>query len=145
MKSRLGRKGTVLAAVALAATAVAGGALAAIAAHGTTTTTKITATETNYKITLSRNTAPVGTIAFTVHNSSKTTAHKFGVKGNGISKSITGYVNPGQTKLLTVTLPKGTYTVYCALHASMGMKTTLKVGSGTGTTTTKTTTTSTWG
>ncbi|HUZ15795.1 MAG TPA: cupredoxin domain-containing protein [Gaiellaceae bacterium] len=147
MRSRIGKKGTALAVVALAATAVAGGALAAIAAHSTamTTTTTIKATETNYKITLSRATAPVGTVVFVVHNSSKT-AHRFGVKGvNGFSRGIPTLIKPGQTKYLTVVLKKGTYTVFCKIHASLGMKTILKVGTTTGTTTSHTTTTSTWG
>jgi plastocyanin len=149
MKSRIGKRGTALAVVALAATAIAGGALAAVAAHSTaaTTTTLINAKETDYHIALSRVTAPPGVIKFTVHNASKT-AHKFGVKGPGsttkVAKAIVGTIAPGATKTLTVTITtKGKYTVYCALHASLGMKTLLTIGSGTGTTTTHTTTTST--
>jgi plastocyanin len=134
MKSSIGRKGTVLlAVVALAAAAVAGGALAAIAAHSTgAMTTTVKATESNYEIVLSKKIVVPGNVHFVVHNSSKT-AHKFGVKGNGVSKSISGLIQPGQTKSLTVLLKKkGTYTVYCALHASRGMKTTLTVGPGSG-------------
>ncbi len=149
MKSRIGKKGTALAVVALAATAIAGGALAAVAVHSTaaTTTTLINAKETDYKITLSRVSAPPGIVKFTIHNASKT-AHKFGVKGPGsstsVSKGVVGTIAPGATKTLSVTMTtKGKYTVFCALHASMGMKTTLTIGSGTGTTTTHTTTTST--
>ena len=143
MRSTIGKKGTALAVVALAATAVAGGALAAIAAHSTatTTTTAIKATETNYHIALSRVNAPVGIIKFTVHNSSKTT-HRFGIHNtSGFSKSVSGTIPPGATRTLTVTLKKGSYTVFCAIHASQGMKTVLKIGTTTGTTTTTHTTT----
>jgi plastocyanin len=147
MRNRIGKRGTVLfAVVVLATAAVAGGALAAVAAHDTasTTTTKVTATETNYKIALSRVSVPAGKVIFTVHNASKT-AHDFGIKGlNFTTKSIAGTIAPGATKSLTVTLKKGTYTVFCKLHIALGMKKTLKVGAGTGTTTTHTTTTSTW-
>jgi plastocyanin len=149
MRSKLGTKGTLyLAVVALAATAVAGGALAAVAAHSpnTTMTTGVRATESNYKIALSRLSAPVGTITFTVHNSSNT-AHKFGVKNpaTGVTKSIVGTIAPGATKTLTVTLKKGKYVVFCALHASLGMKRTFYVGMTPPTTTTHTTTTTGWG
>jgi len=143
MRSTIGKKGTALAVVALAATAIAGGALAAIAAHSTamTTTTAVKATETNYKIALSRVNVPVGTVKFTIHNSSKT-AHKFAIRNTtGFSKGIVGTIAPGATKFLTVTLKKGKYTVFCAIHASLGMKTTLNVGTTTGTTTSHTTTT----
>ena len=51
---------------------------------------------------------------------------------------------PGKTKYLTVTLAKGTYTVFCALHLSSGMKKTFYVGvTPPGTTTSTSTSTST--
>lgn len=139
--SRIGRKGTVLlAVVVLAATAVAGGALAAVAARSTTTaataTTKITATESDYAIALSQSTnVPVGYVVFTVKNTS-TTAHRFGVKGkNFTTKSILTLIKPGQTKTLKVQfLKKGTYTVFCKIHQSVGMKATLTVGATSSTT-----------
>lgn len=147
MQSRIGKKGSVfLAVVVLAAAAVAGGALAAFAAHstGASTATQVKATEKNYTIGLSRASAPAGTVTFVVHNASNT-AHKFGIKGaNFATKSIPGTIAPGATKKLTVTLKKGTYTVFCALHVSSGMKHTFTVGGATGTTTHQTTT-SAWG
>ena len=146
MKSRIGKRGTVLLAViVLAATAVAGGALATVAARHTATgtaaakTTKIVVTETDYAIALSKSSSvPVGTVKFVVHNTSAT-AHKFGVKGKGVNKLISGLIQPGKTKTLTVVLKKGTYTVSCKIHVSLGMKATLVVG-GAGATTTGTTT-----
>jgi plastocyanin len=147
MRSRIGRKGTVLlAVVVLAATAVAGGALAAVAARTTATsataTTRINATETDYAIALSQSTnVPVGFVVFVVKNNSAT-AHRFGVKGKSFTtKSILTLIKPGQTKTLKVQfLKKGTYTVFCKLHQAMGMKATLTVGA-TSSTTTHTTTT----
>ena len=129
MNSRLGRKGTVLTVTVLAATAIAGGALAAVVAHRSTTSTKIRVTETDYKLALSKRTAPAGRITFVVHNKGMTD-HEFAVKGNGVHKGIRGLIAPGTTKSLTVTLKKGTYTLYCKLHISSGMKKAFKVGGG---------------
>jgi len=146
MRSKIGRRGTVfLAVVVLVATAVAGGALAAFAARTTAATTKtyVKVTESNYKIVLSRASAPVGIVEFIVHNSS-TTAHKFNIKGTSYAaRGISGTIAPNTTKYLTLTLAKGSYTVYCPLHISLGMKKAFSVGTTTGTTTTHTTTTAT--
>jgi plastocyanin len=149
MRSRVGKKGTVLiAVVALAATAAAGGALAAVAARTTATsatvTTKINVTESDYAIALSQSTnVPTGYVVFVVKNTGST-AHRFGVKGkNFTTKSILSLIHPGQTKTLKVQfLKKGTYTAFCKLHLSVGMKAALAVGSP-GSTTTHTTTTGT--
>jgi len=129
--STFGRKSTVFAVATLAATAIAGGALAAIVSHQSTTSTRIAVTERDYTIALSKRSVPAGRITFVVHNRSRT-AHRFGVKGNGVSKSIRGVIAPGKTKSLTVRLKKGRYTVYCPIHVAQGMKTTLKVGGSTG-------------
>jgi len=124
MRSRLGKKGTVfLASIVLAAAAVAGGALAAFAAHSTASvvTTKVTVTQTDYALALSTTSVPLGKVKFVVHNSSSI-AHKFSVKGKGVSASISGLIKPGKTKSLTVTVKKGTYKVWCSLHLKFGMK-----------------------
>jgi len=145
MKGRIRTKSTVLVAVvALAATAVAGGMLAAVAASSTdsATSTTVKATELNYKIALSRISVPVGTVTFVVHNGSAT-VHKFAIKRPSFSKSVVGSIGPGKTKYLTVTLVKGTYTIYCAIHFASGMKKTFYVGVAPPGTTTHTTTTST--
>jgi plastocyanin len=149
MRSRIGKKGTVLLAVlVLAAAAVAGGALAAVAAHDTAaTTTTINVTETNYKIALSKSSGiPVGYVVFVVKNSS-TIAHHFGVKGtNFTTKSILALIQPGQTKTLKVLFThKGTYTAFCKLHLALGMKKAFTLGGTSTTSTTHTTTTThTW-
>jgi plastocyanin len=67
--------------------------------------------------------------------------HEFEIRGPGIKgKRIAGMINPGTTRSLTVRLRRGTYTLWCPIHAVDGMKTTIKVGaptvSGVGNTTT---------
>jgi plastocyanin len=129
-KGRIGgRIGVVLAVGVLAATALAGGALAAMAAHRTTAATTIPVTEKNYRIVLKKHSFAKGKVTFVVKNTSNT-GHEFKIKGPGLSKSIPGIINPGATKKLTVTLKKGTYTLECALHLALGMKTTIKAGGG---------------
>jgi iron uptake system component EfeO len=127
MKRRHGRIGTVLIAVVLVATALAGGALAAIMAQRTTAVNKIRVKEVNYRIKLTKHTFPKGKTTFIVHNAS-ISVHEFKVKGPGVTKRIPGTIAPGATKKLTVTLRKGTYTLSCPLHLSLGMKTTIKAG-----------------
>jgi plastocyanin len=139
MKSRNGKIGTVLVVSILVATALAGGALAAIVAHRSATTTTVKITEKDYHVILSKHSFSAGKFTFVVKNTSMTT-HKFAVQGPGLSKSVPGTIAPGKTKKLTVTLKKGTYTLFCSIHRALGMTTTIKVGGGStgggGTTTT---------
>ncbi len=127
MKSRHGRIGIVLVASVLAAAALAGGALAAFAAHRSTLATKIAVKEVDYKIVLTKHSFAKGKVTFVVHNASAT-AHQFKVKGPGVNKEISGLIQPGATKSLTVTLSKGTYVLSCPLHIMFGMKTTIRAG-----------------
>jgi plastocyanin len=148
MKSRNRRIGTVLVISVLVATALAGGALAAMVAHRATATTKIAVTEKDYRIVLKKHSFAKGKVTLVIHNASGT-LHQFKIKGPGLSKQISA-VNPGATKKLTVTLRKGTYTLSCPLHLAYGMKTTIKAGGasgtgGTGGTSTGGTGGSTWG
>jgi plastocyanin len=133
----------------LVAAAVAGVAAAGMAAHSARASTRVTVTEREYKITLSRHTFRAGSMTFVVHNAGRL-AHEFAIKGPGIgTKRIHGTIAPGSKKTLTVKLRNGKFTLWCPIHVSSGMKTTIKVGAGasTGGTTTGTTTstTSAWG
>ncbi|HZS29837.1 MAG TPA: cupredoxin domain-containing protein [Gaiellaceae bacterium] len=144
-----GKAGIALVAVVLAATALAGGALAAMAAHKATKTVTVKVTEKNYRIVLAKHSFAKGKVTFVVKNASNT-AHEFKITGPGLSKSIPGLIAPGKTKQLTVTLKKGTYSLICPLHVALGMKTSIKVGGGTagstgGTGGTTTTGGSSWG
>lgn len=62
-------------------------------------------------------------IAVTVSNVSTSTPHTFTVTGKGID--ITN--NGGQSQLVTINLPPGTYPFICRFHVAEGMKGTLVV------------------
>ena len=142
MKSRLGRKSTALAVAALVATAIAGGSLTAIAAaRGTAKAAvhKVIVTETDNQIALAPDTVVKGNTTFVVHNAGAV-AHKFAIKGNGVSRHVLGLIKPGKTKSLVVPLKKlGAYQILCGLHAASGMTATLTVVAPSPTTTTTTT------
>lgn len=128
--------------------AVAGAALAGMAAFAGTKTTRLTVTEVEYKLTLSRTHVATGTTTLVVVDKGKL-AHSLSIAGPGLKKRlIAGTIMPGTSRSVTVTLKSGTYTLWCPQpgHAALGMKTTFKAASsttaGTGTTTT---TKSAWG
>jgi len=136
------RKLSYMIAIAFVIALVAQWAVVAQAATSTKTTThkttpaykgkgpaveKVKATEKDYSITLSPDTVKPGKVQFTIKNDGKV-AHEFAVKGNGIDKKMPGNIAPGKTRQLTVDLTKaGKYEVYCPVHLSKGMKTTLTV------------------
>jgi uncharacterized cupredoxin-like copper-binding protein len=129
----------VLGAAAAALVARAGGAAAKA--------TRITVTEREYHIALSRRTFRPGRVTFVVHNRGKI-AHSLDIRGPGVSKRMRGTIRPGGSRTLVVRLSKGTYRLFCPVdsHAKLGMRTTIRSSSAmttTGTTTGGTTTT--WG
>ncbi|MER5444915.1 plastocyanin/azurin family copper-binding protein [Streptomyces sp. NPDC002766] len=91
--------------------------------------TKVTVTETEYALKLSRNSFTPGTYTFTADNAG-TTTHALEVDGPGVSDVRTKNISSGQNTSVTVTLKKGTYELYCPVdgHRQLGMKTDLKVG-----------------
>lgn len=127
----------LFAAAVAVALALAGAALAAVMSHGSASasaSTAIKVTEREYKLTLSRRTAAAGTVAFTVHNVGHV-KHALAVSGGGLSGvKKTLAIAPGKTRTLIVKFTTGgTVQVWCPMpgHAALGMKTSLKVGSGT--------------
>jgi uncharacterized cupredoxin-like copper-binding protein len=128
-----------IALVAIAATA--GGALAlGLNARASTHTARVTVTEREYRMTVSRATLSAGTVTLMIVNRGKI-AHSFAIKGPGVSKRIAGTIAPGGRRTLVVHLKSGNYTLWCPLpgHAAKGMKATISVSGGTagsGTTTT---------
>ena len=130
------------------ALAVAGAGLAVMAALAGTKTTRVTVTEVEYKLTLSRTHLSAGKTTLVVVDKGKL-AHSLSISGPGLKKRlISGTIKPGTSRSVTVTLKAGTYTLWCPQpgHAALGMKTTLKAGSGTTSGTSGTTTNgSTWG
>jgi plastocyanin len=144
--SRFGARGLRYAAAALVVAAGASGAaLAGLAAHAATRAVRVTVTEREYRITLSRRSFKPGTVTFVVQNRGKL-KHEFEIHGPGIAgKRIPGMIAPGAHRVLKVRLRGGTYTLWCPIHATHGMKTTIKVAGANTTGTTGGTTTSSTG
>jgi len=82
---------------------------------------RVAVQEKEFAITLPSATLPAGRYAFTVKNVGKI-QHDLAVQGlTGTPK--TPLINPGASATLTVTLAKGTYTLYCTVpgHRAAGM------------------------
>ena len=128
------------------ALALAGAAAAGMIARGSASAIRVTVTETEYHLTLSRKTFAPGVYTFIALDNGKI-AHSFAISGPGIKeKRLSGNVNPGGARPLTVTLRNGKYTLWCPVpgHAGRGMKATITVGTG-GATAPATTKKSGWG
>jgi nitrite reductase (NO-forming) len=84
------------------------------------TTVKVVAKE--FKFTLSRKTAPHGTVVFKLVNKGHI-AHDFKIAGKKTPR-----IKPGKTATLKVTLTKGPHKYVCTVpgHAAAGMKGTFK-------------------
>jgi len=82
----------------------------------------VKATEVEYKITLSTHKVHHGVVTFVVKNVGKI-PHNLTIQGG----KHTSNVAPGKTVKLTVTLKKGSYTLYCSVpgHRQLGMVTKL--------------------
>ncbi|HZS24967.1 MAG TPA: cupredoxin domain-containing protein [Gaiellaceae bacterium] len=95
----------------------------AFAARAHATATKVSVTESEWKIKLSKSSVPAGSVTFSIKNAGKV-PHDFKIGGKK-SKTIA----PGKTATLTVTLKKGKQAYLCAIpgHAALGMKGTLTV------------------
>jgi phosphohistidine phosphatase SixA/plastocyanin len=76
-----------------------------------------------WKLELSRLTVPTGEVDFTVTNGG-TMLHAFEVEGQGLEKDLEP-IAVGATSTLRLTLPPGTYELYCPIdggtHKKMGM------------------------
>jgi plastocyanin len=93
------------------------------AASTVMSSSRVTATESEYKIVLSRPSMKPGTYSFVAVNKGKI-AHSLAVNGPGIAhKRIAGIIPPGSSRTLTVTLRKGSYDIYCPVdgHKALGM------------------------
>jgi len=130
MRTRWFAVGAVLAAAVLAGcggggNSSGGGSSSTTAAGGHT----ITVTETEYKLALNTTSVSPGKYTFVAKDAGGAT-HALEIDGPGVSDKATGTVNPGQSTQITVTLQKGTYTLYCPVdgHRKLGMETTLTVG-----------------
>lgn len=104
--------------------------IATLAATSSVATAQsVTATLSEWKIELSRDTVRAGAVTFQVNNSGQVT-HGFQVLGNGVDKG-TREIPARQAQSLTVTLKPGTYDVFCPMsegsHKQAGMARTLVV------------------
>ena len=76
-----------------------------------------------WKLELSQLTVPTGEVEFSVTNGG-TTLHAFEIEGQGLEKDLEP-IKVGATSTLRLTLPPGTYEVYCPVdsgaHKKMGM------------------------
>jgi len=80
--------------------------------------TTVQVQEKEFKITLSPTKVHAGTVTFVVKNVGKV-SHNLTIQGGKATPNI----SPGGTSRLTVTLKKGSYTLYCSVpgHRQLGM------------------------
>jgi uncharacterized cupredoxin-like copper-binding protein len=91
--------------------------------------TMVTVDESEFKITLSTTAFSPGTYTFVAKNTGHAT-HSLTIAGPGLAGSTSANVSPGGSTMLTVTLQKGSYELYCPIdgHKSQGMDTRITVG-----------------
>ena len=102
--------------------------------------TVVTATETEYKIVLSRASFTPGTYTFVATNHGQLT-HSLEIKGPGVNgQQLPQLLAPGQSGSMTVTLRQGTYDVFCQAgrHKQLGMNVIIQVTGTAGATTAQT-------
>jgi hypothetical protein len=112
----------------VAALARAGAAAGALAGHSAGRTTTVRVTEREYRISLSAKSLPAGTVVLVVHNAGNV-AHRLSISGPGLHTKTTPAIAPGATRSLRVKLGGGSFSLWCPVgnHASLGMKTTLRL------------------
>jgi uncharacterized cupredoxin-like copper-binding protein len=127
MRTTTTRLGARLGLMAGAALLVAGcggassGGTAATSSGGAGGTT-VTATETEFSITLSQKTFTPGLYTFQVTNKGKF-SHNLTIEGPGVQDQASNTVPGGQNGRVTVTLKAGSYELYCSVdgHKDQGM------------------------
>ncbi len=123
-----------LALAVLVSLVLAGAAVAALTAHSRAMGARLMVTESEYKLSLSKQKLAPGMVTIVVTNKGKL-AHSLSISGPGLKKRLfAGTIAPGSSRTATVKLKAGSFTLWCPVdgHAGLGMKTTLKVGSGSG-------------
>ena len=122
MKLRMGRLGLLLMAIG---SVVIGGAAAGVYAQSTSTVVM-----TEFAFAPSALTVSAGRDTFTLRNGGQF-PHNLHIEGNGVSVDVKpdGPVAAGQTFTGAVTLPAGSYTIWCPVgnHRAMGMEGTMTV------------------
>lgn len=98
------------------------------ASSGSAHAEALTATETNFKISLNEDHLKAGTYDIKVVNNGNAT-HNLTVEENGTTKATSDSIGPGESTTLTVDLDAGQYVFYCSIgtHRAMGMELTVQV------------------
>jgi hypothetical protein len=122
------RNRIVIAVGVVAALALVGAALGALAGRSNAEKTTVRVTVREYHISLSTTSPARGTVRLVVHNAGRT-AHRLSIAGPGLAAATTPTIPPGATRSLVVTLHPGSLRLWCPLgnHAASGMKTSLSV------------------
>jgi uncharacterized cupredoxin-like copper-binding protein len=91
--------------------------------------TRVTVTETEYGLKLSRSSFTPGTYTFVADNAGKIT-HALSIDGPGVEDAKTKNIQSGQMSTVTVTFKKGSYDLYCPIpgHKQLGMDKHIQVG-----------------
>jgi uncharacterized cupredoxin-like copper-binding protein len=94
--------------------------------------TRVTASETEYKIVLSTGSFTAGPYTFNAVNNGKI-IHSLEIDGPGVH-AVTGDIEPGQSASLSVQLQAGKYDVFCPIpgHKALGMNKQITVTAGSG-------------
>jgi hypothetical protein len=119
--------GLVAAGVAVSL-ALAGAGAAALMGHRSTHATRVTVTESEYKIAFAPAKLQAGTATFVVRNRGKL-AHALDISGPGLKTVKVPTIAPGASRSVTVKLGGGTFKLWCPIpgHAALGMTRSLTV------------------
>ena len=93
----------------------------------------VTASLTEYHITLSKKSFAPGSYVFVATNNGQT-SHALAITGTGKTNKSTAMLAPGQSANLKVTLRKGSYDIFCPVpgHKALGMNVNITVKTGGG-------------
>ena len=91
--------------------------------------TSVGVTEKEFSITLSQTSFSPASYTFTIQNKGSF-PHNLNIEGPGVDTKTSPILSPGQSGMLTATLQKGSYELWCSVpgHKNKGMDLTIKVG-----------------
>jgi uncharacterized cupredoxin-like copper-binding protein len=91
--------------------------------------TSVGVTEKEFSITLSQTSFSPASYTFTIQNKGSF-PHNLNIEGPGVDTKTSQILSPGQSGMLTATLQKGSYELWCSVpgHKDKGMDLTIKVG-----------------
>jgi len=102
---------------------------AATSPSATAVGTSVGVTEKEFSITLSQTSFRPASYTFTIQNKGSF-PHNLNIEGPGVDTKTSPILSPGQSGMLTATLQKGSYELWCSVpgHKDKGMDLTIKVG-----------------